>query len=42
MFMLQWDLHPIKEYAWQTRETHRKVPLRRPNYLSVVTVAAGT
>jgi len=32
MYMLKWALHPIKEYAWQIRETHRKAPLRRHNY----------
>jgi hypothetical protein len=42
MFMLKWGLHPIKEHAWQIRETHHKAPHRRPNYRWVVTAAAGT
>jgi len=42
MFMLKWGLYPIKEYSWQTRETHHKAPRRHPNYLWVVMAAAVT
>jgi len=42
MFMLKWGLYPIKEYSWQTRETHRKAPRRHHNYHWVVMAAAVT